>query len=697
MLKLSKQFIPILLFLFGLIIACNPPFGFSSNDYNTINDTMQNKESKTQNEPRLSSIQIKNGTINTNETWSGNVLVTKSITVSKGATLTILPGTVIKFKHYRGYKDPDARLRIFVVGIIKAIGAPDQQIWFTSDAGPPINGDWDGIYMNGTTDSIFNYTIVEYGLVGIVQYYSESVVANSIVRWVNTEGLYAEYSTVEYVNNTLYGNGYHEMALEQFNNATITRNIFKNGTAAFHSENSEVYLKGNYFTNYSGDIVSIAAHTNATLEENIFDPSLPFPRVTVTPNSNVTLIDNDNGTTITKPLPVFDYQDVRNYTLGYIPGDPEDQYPYVYDPIDETRRVVKRVGLGLSFGWALEYAMGYIWRFDFWNISIGSALNFIRMDPTTGDYIEMENNVIENARGLAWDGEYFFAYDHSQLKIFKFSISGNAVVINDSFDLPKKDEGGTQGLTSDGDFLYIPSRGGNLVRKIDKTGAIIEEIQIPGEGISGGLAWTGSHFWGVSGGGNLTKYSYDWQIVGQIYPAADGTWAIAWDGDYIWGLQRTCENWVDAKMFQIEPLISTTTNYQIIKEDTPYKIVVKSNSSDYGLRFNESRNEISFEIYGRVGTTGYCDVLIPKAVLLNPYSVCIDGMPIPFILSEGETDLIIHFEYEHSYHEIKIYLESESIKPTISWIHILPLTLIFIVLLSIRVHHLRKEVSKNKS
>lgn len=682
MLKLSRSFIPIFLFLFGLVISSNPIIGFSCDDNTAINDALHRKDSIAKIEPRLSQSQVKNETINTDETWSGNILVTRSIIVSKGATLTILPGTVVKFKHYRGYRDPEARLSIFVAGTIKALGAPLQQIWFTSDAEPPINGDWDGIYMNDTTDSIFNYTIVEYGLVGIVQYYSESIVANSIIRWANTEGLYAEYSTVEYVNNTLYGNGYHEIALEQFNNATIKNNIFTNGTAAFHSENSEVYLKGNYFTNYSGDIVSIAAHPNATIEENIFDPSLPTPQVIVSPNSNATLINNANGT-MTLPIPVFDYQNVRNYTLGYIPGDLNDLYPYVYDPIDETRRVVRRIGIGLSFGWALEYAMGYIWRFDFWNISLGSGLNFIRVDPITGDYIEIRNDVIENARGLAWDGEYFFAYDHSQLKIFKFELSGNRVVINDSFDLPKKEEGGTQGLTSDGNFLYLPSRAGDLVRKINKTGAIIEEIQVPGEGISGGIVWTGSHFWGLSGGGNLTKYSQDWQVVGQIYPAADGTWAVAWDGDYIWALQRTCESWVDAKMFQIEPLISTTTSYLLTKEGMPYEIVVKSNSSDYGLRFNESRNEISFEIYGRAGTTGYCDVLIPKAALLSPYKVSVDGMTIAFDLIELGTEFLLHFEYEHSYHEIKISMEALSVQPIISWIHILPLTTIFVVLLSI--------------
>ncbi|MHA2036623.1 MAG: right-handed parallel beta-helix repeat-containing protein [Promethearchaeota archaeon] len=686
MLKTTKQYLLIILILLGTIYVLNPLNSFLKSNNVKINDVIQSDAPISRIEMSASLPQIKNDTINSNETWNGNILVTRSITVLKDVTLTILPGTVIKFQHYRGYKNPEARLSLFIMGTIKALGEPDQQIWFTSDAEPPINGDWDGIYMNGTTDSVFNYTIVEYGLVGIVQYYSESIVANSIVRWVNTEGLYAEYSEIEFKNNTLYGNGYHEIALEQFNNATIERNVFSNGIVAFHTENSEVYLKSNYFANYSGDIVSIAAHSNATIEENIFNPSLPYPRVTVTPNSNATFINNINGTV----GPVFDYQDIKNFTLGYIPGNLTDQYPYVYDPIDETRQVVNRVGLGLSFGWALEYAMGYIWRFDFWNLSIGSSQNFIRLDPNTGNYIEIENNVIENARGLAWDGEYFFVYDHSQLKIFKFSLSGNAIVINDSFDLPKKEEGGIQGMTSDGEFLYIPARGGALVRKINKTGAIIEEIPVPTEGISSGLVWTGSHFWGATDRGNLTKYTHDWQAVGQIYSVADGTWAIAWDGDYIWTLQRTCESWVDEKMFQIEPLISTTTNYTIIKDDTPYFIIVKSNSSDYGLRYNESWDEISFEIYGRAGTTGFCDVRIPKALMFGFYAVSIDGMRIiPIGLSDKETYVLIHFEYDHSYHEIKIYLERDSIGYTIPWIQILPLTLIFIMLFSIWV---RKKV-----
>jgi len=247
----KNQYRKLDLIILGILIISNPLCNLCSYDNMSLKNEWKGKRTELKKNPVSLSVQIKNETISTNETWSGNILVTRSITILKNSTLTILPGTIIKFQHYRGYKNPDARLSLFVLGSIKALGTPNQQIWFTSDAEPPINGDWDGIYMNGTTDSVFNYTIVEYGLVGVVQFHSKSLIANSIVRWVNTEGLYAEYSTVEYVNNTLYGNGYHEIALEQFNNATVRRNIFKNGIVAFHSENSEVYLKRNYFTNWS--------------------------------------------------------------------------------------------------------------------------------------------------------------------------------------------------------------------------------------------------------------------------------------------------------------------------------------------------------------------------------------------------------------------------------------------------------------
>jgi hypothetical protein len=136
-------------------------------------------------------IQIRNSSVTTDETWSGEILITKAISVDKGVTLTINPGTIIKFQNYRGYQQPHLFTSFEVTGTIKALGNFSDPIWFTSDGIPPINGDWGGITLTNSTGSIFNYTIVEYGILGIALFNSDTVIANSIVRWVNTEGYYA--------------------------------------------------------------------------------------------------------------------------------------------------------------------------------------------------------------------------------------------------------------------------------------------------------------------------------------------------------------------------------------------------------------------------------------------------------------------------------------------------------------------------
>jgi len=100
MLKSNKSSIPLLFFICSLIFVCYPLYDYFFIEINSKNNIFQNQDFKRLDAPKLTTAVIKNETINTDETWSGNILVTKSITVSKGATLTILPGTVIKFKNY---------------------------------------------------------------------------------------------------------------------------------------------------------------------------------------------------------------------------------------------------------------------------------------------------------------------------------------------------------------------------------------------------------------------------------------------------------------------------------------------------------------------------------------------------------------------------------------------------------------------
>jgi len=504
----------------------------------------------------------RSGILTTDEIWSGQIHVIGQVIVPEGITLTIEPGTVVKFKHYRGYKKAWSKKGSLKVdgGTLRAAGAPEKQIWFTSDADEPINGDWGAITLLNSEDSVFDYVIVEFGELGIAQFDSAASISNSIVRWNNMEGLYAERSRLLLKNNTLYGNAYHEIAMEQYNqDAQIINNIFKDGHFGIHFERSSGLVEGNYFKNYTDLAITAGMASDITVIRNKFENIGSDDPISIYDKSAGKVEDNDFGDG-SVPIPQFDYEDIRKYELGYIPSDPGDKYLYIYDQVYETRRTIKKIGKDLAFGWALVYTQDYLWRFSLGGGQVGESLDFIKIDPVTGCYRRYGNNEIMNPRGLAYDGEYFWVNDFSLIKLWKFKLAGDFIEIVDSFDIPEKHEGGTSGLTSDGQFLYLISRSGAKLYKLDKNANVVDEIYFEGRGIgkpnvSAGIVWTGQYFWTNRGSSRgLAKWTKDGKLVGGIYPPARGTWAVAWDGSYLWTIQRTCELWDDPKIYQIEIL-----------------------------------------------------------------------------------------------------------------------------------------------
>jgi len=506
--------------------------------------------------PKLDQPVFKGGNITEDETWSGAIFVNESIVVPTGVTLTIDPGTRIHFAPCRDYKDQTTVGFAVVGGTVRAIGTADQQIWFTSDAEIPINGDWSGIELYNTNTSVFKYVIVEFSGLGISQFDSKVNISHSIVRWVNAEGIYMERSTPLIEYNLLYGNGYHEIALEQYNyDVEIRNNIFAGGHVPLIIFDSTVTVEGNYFYNYntsSSPAISVAGTAEANVTGNKFDDfSNDTAILKLMPTSTLITANNDFGNG-SIPIPNLDYSDIRNHNLGYTPGDPEDQYMYVFPPEDETRSVVQRIGLGFGFGWAFEYANGYLWK-------LGSG-DLVRIDPTTGanTTFSVDMSKILGPRGLCYDGEFFWTQDHSLLKIVKFKVNTTAVTIYDSFDIPENTTGARQSLCTDGTYLYVPNRDGNKMFELFKNGTLHREISMPLD-LVGPITWNGTHFW--TGNGNyLFAFTKDGTVVGKVYDVARGISGITWDGTYLWGLYKTCELWNDAKMFQIEILDDSTLN-----------------------------------------------------------------------------------------------------------------------------------------
>jgi len=506
----------------------------------------------------------KAGELTRDEVWSGEILVTGKVSVPNNVTLTIEPGTKIKFQHYRGYKEPEKKLGLYIKknGTLKAEGTPTEQIWFTSDATDPINGDWNMLrFIDCGSDSVIKYAVIEFAQQGINMWNSSPTISHCIVRWNNWEGIYLEsycQPLIEY--NMIYENGYNGIAMEQFNNAVIQYNtIWRSGTHGIHVDISYAEIRSNVVkenanglsvddggtitaidntiaNNHGAGIVCGEGVNTVTSSGNKFEGN----KTDILCGPQDRLLENTTG--LGAGEIVYDYSDLRPYELGYIPGDQaKDRYMYVY-PDDETRKIVEKIGNGLGLTWSLTWDGQSIWTATLWG-------DVYKLNPDTG---QIEKHWIfpgPQAWGMTFDGQNLWINDFAEKKVYQMDQDGNVI---SSFEIPDE-VGGAKGLEWDGTYLYLMGWTSPIIYKLDKSGKLIETIKIKGGWAGGGLAWDGNYFW-APGGKGICKIDKNGVIVGGIYSASEGTWDLAWDGHYLWAAQRTNENWPDAKIFKLEIL-----------------------------------------------------------------------------------------------------------------------------------------------
>ncbi len=162
------------------------------------------------------------GQLTKNTTWCNDVTVDGNVLVPRGVTLTVEPGTTVRFKAYRGYKEPEKRLRIRVEGRLVANGAPGKLIWFTSHQGAPQNGDWSMVKLVGARGSRISYAVFEFSQHGLNIWNTDIELSHVVIRFNNWEGLYVENkSKVVLSRSRVYANGYNCIAIEQFNHLTV--------------------------------------------------------------------------------------------------------------------------------------------------------------------------------------------------------------------------------------------------------------------------------------------------------------------------------------------------------------------------------------------------------------------------------------------------------------------------------------------
>ena len=511
------------------------------------------------------------GEISQDTTWQGDVLVTDSIVVQPNVTLTVLPGTRVRFQHYRGYREPEKRLSLTVLGRIVANGNAAQPIYFTSDATeaqnvdwPPQNGDWSMLRLKSPTgQSSFHYCVFEFAQQGLNVTQGSPDISHSVFRWNNWEGVYFEsycQPTLKFCH--IVENGYNGLAAEQRNTIEMAHcEVWRNGTNGVHIDDSTAEVRLSWVHDNLAHGLSV--DDNATLRAlgdaiyNNHACGIGFGQGNNTVEvANLDIHDNTNGnfcgvtTTVSSPYhpPIsidIGFQPDQSYALGYIPSDKtKDQYMYIY-PDDETRRIVRKIGNGLGMTWSLAWHNQSIWTATL-------SGHVYRLDPQTGNVLD--HFVLAGSSqpwGMTFDDEgYMWVVDFAERKLFRVNPSTHAVVA--SFPTPNPNAGGCKGVTWDGTYLNVMGWVSPVIYQMDKAGNLVNTISLDRGGF-GGIAWDGEHFW-VPSSGRILKYDGQGHRVGWIYAASEGTWDMTWDGTYLWASQRTNENWFDEKIFQLEIL-----------------------------------------------------------------------------------------------------------------------------------------------
>jgi Right handed beta helix region/Periplasmic copper-binding protein (NosD) len=195
----------------------------------------------------------------------GPYVVIGTITVNTGVTLTIEPGTVIKF-------GPNAGMN--VNGTLIAQGTSENIIIFTSYKDDkyggdtnldsrvthPAPGDWTGLtFRKGSDGSILKHCNIEYaGSNGAVYIYQASpTISNSTIRYSSDYGIYSQGGSPNLSGNTLTNNGKYAIYVAG-GSAAITGNDF--------SQNSsyDIYYNGTTEGNISNNSTINGIYVSST-------------------------------------------------------------------------------------------------------------------------------------------------------------------------------------------------------------------------------------------------------------------------------------------------------------------------------------------------------------------------------------------------------------------------------------------------
>lgn len=398
------------------------------------------------------------GNITSDTTWTrlgSPYIVTGTVTVNPGITLTIQPGVEVKF---------DGFYKIQVNGTLNAQGSAGNLITFTSNRPIPAPQDWDHIYFAPTsTNNLIKYVKIEYSKYGFyIDGVSPAVESCTIEK--NFYGLFIKSGSASNIaSNTIRGNVEQEMHIEN-SSPTITNNVIY-AYAVGASSNYGVVIHG-----------TLAAPSNPVVNNNSISGHAVYDLYANSTSGDISSVKinaqgNWWGTVDTKQITskIYDYNEGTSYpvvdfshyldaeggapTPGLVVSGPisaNDTWSVPKGPYTVVGNITVKTGVKLTInpGVFIGFDGYYQLRVDGTLDAQGTASNKITF--TSNQTIPAKDN---------WNNIYFSSSSvNSVIKYAKIDYGQYAI-----------DANGTSSLVVDSNEINNSTRGINMDNKANIT------------------------------------------------------------------------------------------------------------------------------------------------------------------------------------------------------------------------------------
>jgi parallel beta-helix repeat protein len=233
---------------------------------------------------------LHDNTYSVDQTWEGTVIIDGVVQFAPGTTLTIEPGTVVKFTRVDTDGDGIGENELYVQGRLVAKGTEERPILFTSAEERPAPGDWGAVNIMVSEGRVNELTrcVIEYGYRGFHMHFSKAELRDCKLRHNylgiqcqdselsitgcevtdnkgaivfkdsklkvadnrisdNYWGIRFLYGEAELTGNTITGNTVNGVTFRE-NKVRATGNTLKGNRKGFSAESAEVELKDNVIT-----------------------------------------------------------------------------------------------------------------------------------------------------------------------------------------------------------------------------------------------------------------------------------------------------------------------------------------------------------------------------------------------------------------------------------------------------------------